>query len=117
MKGFGYFTPDSMDRGSHAKDFVDDKWDDAERMKVIQYLRDCYSTGYSVFEMLPCYICNEYDVLSSQDMHDDEWIFPEALIHYIEQHNVVPTKAFMEHIRCNNYLVPVLPDDFKMPEL
>ena len=66
--------------------------------------------------MLPCYICNEYDVLSSQDMCDGEWIFPEALIHYIEQHNVVPSKAFLEHIRSNNYIVPVLPDDFEMPE-
>jgi len=117
MKGFGYFTPDDMGKGSHAKDFVDEEWDPTELEKIVQYLRSCYPTGYSYFEMLPCYICNEYDVLSSQDMIDGEWIFPEALIHYVEQHNVVPTTAFLERIRSNDYVVPVLPAGFEMPEL
>ena len=117
MKAFGYFTPDDMDRGDHAKDFVDDKWDATEKRKVIQYLQDCHLTGFTVFERLPCFICNEYDVLSSQGKCDGEWVFPEALIHYIEQHNVVPIKAFLEHIRFNNFIVPELPEDFGMLEM
>ena len=117
MKGFGYFTPNDSDVGVHAKDFVDDNWDSAEREKVIKYLLSCHSTGNSCFERLPCYICNEYDVLSSQDMVDGEWIFPEALVHYVEQHSVVPTEPFLEHIRKNYYMVPILPDNFTMPDL
>ena len=117
MKEFGYFTPNDMDAGVHAKDFVDDDWDYTERKKVIQYLISCQPTGYSYFERLPCYICNEYDALSSQDMVDGEWIFLKALIHYVEQHNVVPTQPFLEHIRRNNYMVPKLPDDFIIPDL
>lgn len=116
MKGFGYFTPDDLDIGVHAKDFVDHAWPSEERNKVLNYLRDCYSTCYTVFERLPCYICNEFDVRSSQDMTDGGWVFPQALIHYVEQHHVVPAKPFLEHIRNNNYQVPELPDDYKVPE-
>jgi len=117
LKGCGYFTPDDLDIGIHAKDYVDKNWDEAEKIKVIKYLRDCYSTDYSYFEWLPCYICNDSDALSSQDMYDGAWIFPEALIHYVEQHNVVPLDAFLERIRANNYQVPALPDGFKAPQL
>jgi len=113
MKGFGYFTPDNLDKGLHAKDFVNENWDATERNKVIQYLKDCYSTGYSYFERLPCHLCNEHDILSSQDMCDGMWTFPEALIHYVEHHNVVPMKSFLGHIRSNNFQVPELPDKFK----
>ena len=117
MKGFGYFTPNEIGNRAHAKDFVDNNWDPIEKRKVIEYLKGCYPTSYAYFEMLSCYICNEHDILSSQDMVDGEWIFPEALIHYVEQHNVVPIKEFLERIRSNNYIVPTLPDEFKMPEL
>ena len=71
-------------------------WDSADRKSVINYL----SSGIifrRYFGYAQCRICN--GLLGSSEMTDGIWVWPEKLEHYVQAHDVLLPKAFIESAR------------------
>lgn len=49
-----------------------------------------------------CRICKKKN--GSTTFFYKNWVWPEGLIHYIKEHNVVPSKTFMQFIRMHSRL-------------
>lgn len=111
LKRTGFWWSEEEPHLPHPKDFVDKEWDPEEREKVIAYLESSYYMPYRYFGMSWCRMgCRgEPEDIGEQDLTDGTWVFPEGLVHYVRHHYVKPEKAFLEHVRKNNYKVPPLP--------
>jgi hypothetical protein len=47
--------------------------------------------------------------IGSQDLTDGTWLYPEGFVHYLRHHRVKPPADFLEHLRRNNFELPILP--------
>lgn len=78
------------------KDFIDPSWNEAEKNKVSDYLKNGKEKeswkGSSV-----CRICGKRGNGSSC-LTDGEWVWPEGLAHYIDDHNVKPPQVFVDYV-------------------
>lgn len=105
MKRFGFWEEEFGNLGT-PNDYLHRGWDIAERLKVIQYLREGYTfserTGLT-FCLLGCR--SQYG-LENKGLTDGAWEWPAHLAHYIESHSVKPCEEFLNHIRKNKFKMP-----------
>lgn len=116
LKTVGYWRndpladlPDHLDL-PHPKDFVDPQWDIEERQKVMRYL----DNGYICLQCMGpswCRMGCKSVWMGSHDFTDGTWMYPEGYVHYLDVHGVRPPEDFLEHIRANEYTMPVFSED------
>ncbi|MGW2641549.1 hypothetical protein [Streptomyces sp. NPDC001348] len=79
--------------------------------RILAYLesaREIYSTMGARRDALTD---DEWIVGSESLLTDGTWIWPIDLIHYVRRHHVALPQELLDHIRANNYTVPVVPDE------
>jgi hypothetical protein len=107
----GFWWSSSDPEFPHPRDFVDERWDESERQRVIEYLESSYLVPLITFGPSWCRMgCPGTPAdIGSQDLTDGTWVYPEGLIHYLKWHGVKPPEEFLEHLRRNGFNVPILP--------
>jgi hypothetical protein len=110
LKSVGYWRSDPFSDLPHPKDYVDSQWNSEERLKVMQYLE----AGYTLAQCMGpswCRMGCENIWMGSHDFTDGTWVYPEGYVHYLDIHGVRPPDEFLEHIRVNDYSMPVFSED------
>lgn len=68
--------------------FVDEVWGEQEKQAIITRLKNSYALPYPYAGKSWCrFNCGETE-MGNRDYSDGIYLFPEGLLHYIEQHNV-----------------------------
>jgi hypothetical protein len=99
MRGLGYWFM----RGSDPtlplpQRFVDPAWSRDERAAVLAYLRSG-RVWRSFMGCSYCRICGQEDrAMGCADLTDGEWVWPEGLAHYVEQHDVRLPQEFVDTV-------------------
>ena len=81
----------------HVEDFIDFKWNKVEKQIVIDWLKNEQENAkYDAFlGYSQCRVCGKLN--GSREFMNDYFIWPEGLLHYIEEHNVkIP--ELVEHV-------------------
>ena len=77
--------------------FIDKNWDAAERQIVIDYLKKgtaiVYYRGFS-WCRFKC-----HGGFGTTDLTDGTYVYPEGLVHYIEEHDVRLPDDFIHHVK------------------
>jgi hypothetical protein len=84
---------------------VDAEWLPADRNQLIEYLSQCPVAAAAASLRTPCLICGT-PLCSSSYQSDNQWLWPEDLMHYVIEHNVKLPDALSEHIREAKYKWP-----------
>jgi hypothetical protein len=80
----------------HPKQFIDESWDSEEKQDVITRLKNSYALPYPYAGKSWCrFNCGETE-MGNRDYSDGIYLFPEGLVHYIEQHNVKLPNAVVQ---------------------
>ena len=78
-------------------EFVDEDWDDDERVEVGLYLRNgLVARGWMGFSL--CRLCDNA-TNGNLDLTDGAYISPEGFAHYVLDHHVRLSLEFAEHVR------------------
>ena len=106
----GFWCSEEEPHLPHPSDFVDESWDVEERRKVIAYLGSSYLAPIVQAGPSWCRMgCRDLPAdIGTQDLTDGTWRYPEGLVHYLRNHGVKPSQAFLEHVRRNEFRVPEL---------
>lgn len=98
------------------RDYIDPCWDPAEHLRVVTYLKNCYSLGFmSPTAAVWCPFGCQYPSPSGGELLTDGlWEFPEILIHYVQEHAVKPPEEFLTHVRSIGFQVPDLWSERKL---
>lgn len=92
----GYWGGPRSESWPDVRDFVDDGWDEEERIDVGLYLRRGLLArawmGYST-----CRLCGQNN--GALDFTDGVYLWPEGLAHYVLDHGVRLPHDFVEHVR------------------
>lgn len=93
----GYWKEHSKDNYIDPHLLVDPEWEN--RNDVIRYLKS--GTFYEgCFGWSTCRICGQKN--GSTELTDGVWYWPQGLVHYIEEHNVILPEEFVEYIMMDN---------------
>jgi hypothetical protein len=76
-------------------DHIDHEWEPKERDAVIRYISDERFRGEAQLGDSTCRVCGKHN--GSADFHDDRYLWPEGLAHYLKLHGVRPPPAFVRH--------------------
>ena len=98
----GYWSRGLFDASGlpNPKNFVDDKWDAAERAWVVQRLK-----AFTPFVQWRGYSGCRFGCKSHVEMGtkcvtaDGTWVWPEGFAHYVERHGVRPPQEFVDYLR------------------
>lgn len=95
----GYWS-DGDDNGyPDVRTQVDASWDEKEKNKVLHYLRNRVTRSRRFRGSSTCRICNDRN--GSCEDTDGVYTWPEGFAHYIKEHDVKPTQAFITHVLIN----------------
>ena len=101
----GYWKSDLEPHLPHPRNFQVKNWNQNERQEVINYLKKgtpiIYSRGMSW-----CRFNCKSDNIGSSCLTDGIYIFPEGLVHYLENHDVKLPNKFIKHAKKNKPLIP-----------
>ena len=87
----------------HPSRVVDSNWELKCRPQIIQYLKSA-PTLWHFRGLSPCrFGCGEN---GSGEQSDGQWLWPEGLAHYVEQHHVKLPDDFVANMRQNAFTVP-----------
>jgi len=78
-------------------DFVNHYWRGPEKTIVLNYLKTTTDVEHWRGNSWCRFKCVKY-LHGSTDKSDGIYIWPEAFAHYVENHNVVPPKEFIQHV-------------------
>ncbi|UJR85188.1 hypothetical protein [Sandaracinus amylolyticus] len=77
------------------RDFIDPEWDESERARVIDYLRQGRTTSWSP-GFSRCRLCGSSN--GSKTLTDGTFVWPEGFAHYVAEHAVKPPQEILEHV-------------------
>ncbi|GAA2188224.1 hypothetical protein [Micromonospora lupini] len=80
--------------------------DDAERARVLTYLRDGIPLLISATLSLDVYEPAAGEVVPTAFYTDGTWIWPEAVAYYLERHGLAPEPELLAAIRAADHMVP-----------
>ncbi|MFG2263993.1 hypothetical protein [Streptomyces sp. NPDC048720] len=100
-------TPDDA---PSLRDAVQDSgpWDEDRVLAYLESALEIYTTMGAERDVLTG---EEWIVGSGSLMTDGTWLWPVDLTHYVRRHHAALPQEFLDHIRTNNYTVPVVPDE------
>ena len=87
----------------NVRDFIDEGWDDDERIGVGLYLQNGL-VARAWMGCSPCRLC-ENATNGSLDLTDGVYVWPEGLAHYVLDHNVRLPHEFVAHVHARNELL------------
>lgn len=85
------FAPDCV----QVESTVDLAWDVAERAAVVQYL-EAGAVGARFRGSSTCRVCGDRN--GSTELHDGTYRWPQGFVHYVRDHGVKPSEAFLSHV-------------------
>ncbi len=126
LKKVGYWQSDegAGQYYPHPKYLVEPGWKENERSKIVAYLKSGHECGhwcgfsycrFGCFSQPPDRNTNKLayskwkdGVLSMGclDLTDGEWVWPQGLAHYVENHNVCLPNQFIQTMEENSWLIP-----------
>lgn len=77
----------------------DETWTGEERTRVLQHLAEGEVTA-SYRGMSSCRICGKRN--GSQDISDGTFVWPSGFAHYLTDHAVKPSQAFIDHVNATH---------------
>ena len=111
LKAIGYWRETLLPIGDglpEPQDFVDLQWRPDERAQIVAYLRAGKAAvewrGYAL-----CRLCVQRTPLGSRDLSDGEWVWPERLEHYVEEHGLFLPDEFIDSMRRHKWRVLIPP--------
>lgn len=100
LKRVGYWRataiPSWFDSLPYPSDRADPAWPEAERRRVLAYLKEHGRVHQSWMGYSRCRICGINN--GCHDMTDGSYVWPSGYAHYIEQHTVKPPPHFIAHV-------------------
>lgn len=78
------------------RDFVDETWDQDERIDTVLYLRHGL-VARAYLGPSECRFCGKHN--GSLELTDMVYLWPEGLEHYVKDHGVRLPAQFVEHVR------------------
>lgn len=107
LKAIGYWREPEFPEGERLpepQDMVDPHWRPDERVLIGSYLRTGKVAqqwkGFAV-----CRLCAPSTGLGSCDLTDGEWVWPEGLEHYVEEHGLFLPDEFIDSMRRHKWMV------------
>lgn len=92
----GYWAgPDTTGPWPAAEDFVDLTWDEDERSLIVDYL----GRGHVLWGTMGwsrCRLCGRRN--GDLELTDGTYLWPDGLVHYVEDHAVRLPEVFVEHV-------------------
>ena len=76
-------------------EWIDEAWDDRERQVIADYLRDG-QLAWVACGLSTCRLCGKPN--GSGERTDGNYVWPEGLAHYLEEHGVRLPREFEEHV-------------------
>ncbi|MEW2295410.1 hypothetical protein ABZ719_22350 [Streptomyces sp. NPDC006743] len=100
----------AADDAPSLRDAVQDSgpWDEDRILAYLGSALEIYTTMGAERDVLTG---EEWIVGSGSLMTDGTWLWPVDLTHYVRRHHAALPQEFLDHIRANNYTVPVVPDE------
>lgn len=100
----GLWNSEEVDHYIHPGELmVPDYYEDKE--KLVAYL-DSGEVFQSRLDETDCLLgCGESE-LGTTDLTDGVWLWPQALSHYVDKHDVALPEKFLSHVRDNNWQIP-----------
>lgn len=91
----GYWAgPDTVGPWPSVEDFVDPMWEEEQRSFVVDYLRGGHVVwGFAGWSR--CRFCGKNN--GDRELSDGRYLWPDGLVHYVEDHAVRLPKAFVAH--------------------
>jgi len=98
--GIGYWYSDREPHLPHPRKFQDPNWDEAEKQMVLKHLK-CAQPAIRWRGFSSCrFECGvAWEKMGSMCMTDGNFIFPEGLVHYIEEDDVRLPQEFVDHVK------------------
>lgn len=78
--------------------FIDAAWDEGEKQKVLQYLKQSFPAPWIYLGRSWCRFRCGKDVAGRGEYTDGTFVWPEGLTHYIEYHQVRLPQEVIDHI-------------------
>ena len=91
----GYWRSDREPEWPDPADFVDLEWDSDERRMVAEYLRNGL-IARACMGLSPRRTCGKPN--GSLELTDGELLWPEGLVHFVEDHNVRLPRGIVERM-------------------
>jgi hypothetical protein len=106
LKAVGYWWSDDDWTLPHPKWLVQPDWQPADRATIVRYLQSgqgcIWYLGYSWCR----FGCDNDTNMGTSCLTDGNWIWPEGLAHYVEQHGLRLPDEFIDTMRQNGWKVP-----------
>lgn len=90
-----FFHPQFAQTSPRVETMIDTAWDSSERALVVQYL-DTGEVGARFRGSSQCRVCNCRN--GSTELHDGTYRWPQGFAHYVRDHDVKPSEAFVAHV-------------------
>ncbi|KUN89642.1 hypothetical protein AQJ66_04185 [Streptomyces bungoensis] len=100
----------TADDAPSLRDAVQDSgpWDEDRVLAYLGSALEIYTTMGAERDVLTG---EEWIAGSGSLMTDGTWLWPVDLTHYVRRHHAALPREFLDHIRANNYTVPVVTDE------
>lgn len=96
--GVGYWRNESLPHLPDPLKFVGEYSSINEKEKISDYLRKGIEASIGFGSSYCRFNCSRGSDLGSLELTDGVYIWPEGLVHYVEEHDVVLPKFFLDHI-------------------
>lgn len=107
LKAVGYWRETPLPIGDglpEPQDFINPQWRPDERAQIVSYLR----AGKAATQWrgcAQCRLCVPSMALGSCDLTDGEWVWPQRLEHYVEDHGLFLPDEFVDSMRRHKWMV------------
>ena len=101
MRWIGYWRNESLKDFPHPKDLVNPGWlDEEELVLLVEYLK----SGKTFIQWKGLSYCRfqcgiSVSKMGSKCKTDGDWVWPEGLFHYVQEHDVMLPEEFVSHCR------------------
>jgi len=98
-KAIGYWASEHQPNLPNPQVFIAEHWKASEKQAVLTHLRTKGEIEHQWMGSSWCRLCATGDADNgSQCFTDGCYVWPEGFAHYIEDHDVKPSREFIEHV-------------------
>ena len=104
IKPIGFWRSYQEKSLPNPSNFVDPTWDDNEKQIVINHLKNGFRMPYAMGGLSWCRFLCEQEYCGALEFTDGYYLWPEGLLHYVQNHEVKLPEEFIAH--CKSYRKP-----------